>query len=113
MSNKWISFVKEFRSENPELSYKQALKDAKAPYRASKGGSSVGGSLNPITEIKKKRGRKPKKALEKLEEKIEEKVEEVVKKKRGRKPKSVTIDDGAVLIMPKKMSKKKQLKMKK
>ena len=32
----WNQFVKEFRAKNPELSFKEALKQASGPYREMK-----------------------------------------------------------------------------
>ncbi len=42
MSNKWITHVKKYHSEHPNILYKQAMKDAKASYKKSQKGKGGG-----------------------------------------------------------------------
>ena len=41
MANKWIEFVRKYNRENPHLSWKQALEQAKPLYHKMKGGMAV------------------------------------------------------------------------
>ena len=41
MTNSWIEHVKEFRQQNPHLTYKECLKEAKHTYSTSKKGGNI------------------------------------------------------------------------
>ena len=56
MPNKWITHVKKYHSEHPNILYKQAMKDAKASYKKDQKGKGGGVSkptstLNPIIPL--------------------------------------------------------------
>ena len=61
MVNQWLSHVKEFRSQNPDMSYKEVLKHAADTYKKKINGTGVGGSRDgvprmehPLTEEERK-----------------------------------------------------------
>ena len=45
MPNKWITHVKKYHSEHPNILYKQAMKDAKPSYKKSQKGKGGGVSV--------------------------------------------------------------------
>lgn len=57
MPSAWISYVKEFRTNHPDLSYKQALKEASKSYQGKKEAVStlkkIGEKAKVVTEKKK------------------------------------------------------------
>ena len=61
MVNQWLSHVKEFRAQNPDMSYKEVLTHAADTYKKKINGTGVGGSRDgvprmehPLTEEERK-----------------------------------------------------------
>lgn len=57
MANNWLTFLKQFKSEHPELTYKQCMTQASTEYKAGKNNTSKVLDES-VREIEKETGQK-------------------------------------------------------